>query len=205
MRYPVANRQHWVLWAHKCSLFPLKSKCVCNTVYSGWMDSSWTYPLPSVFLHSHSSLCASLTTSLQMALYHYPKYPFRKKTSSKQLRFLLSHQRGAECPPRFLLSHPEGLLRRISSIKHWEITMLCTSNLLYCKSGRDLVGKWVLTYRNPCSTFPWSLWSLPLLRIGWWVEQTSVMTLSGNSYGSNWNLTRSQSVSKDLQSGLQCQ
>lgn len=171
--------------------------------------AEWKAPghtLYHLYSYSHSSSCASLTTSLQMALYHYPKYPFRKKTSSKQLRLLLSHQRGAECPPRFLLSHPECLLRRISSIKHCKITRLCTSNLLCCRPGWDLVGKRVLMYRNRCSRFPWSLWSLPLLRIGWWVEQTLVMTLSGNSYGRQLrNLTRSQSVSKDLQSGLQCQ
>lgn len=77
------------------------------------------------------------------------KIPLQEKISSKQFRFVLSHQRGAERPPRFLLSHPEGLLRRVSSIKHWEITMLCTSSLLYCRPGWDLVRKWVLTHRKP--------------------------------------------------------
>lgn len=150
--------------------------------------------------------CASLTTSLQMALYHYPEYPFRKKQAQNNwdscwvTKEKLSVLQGS-C---FLIQKVFWGGAAASNIERSQ--GFVQSNLLYCRLGWDLVGRWVLIHRNPCSTFPWSIWSVPLLKIGWWVEQISVMTLSGNSYGRQLrNLTRSQSVSKDLQSGLQCQ
>lgn len=107
--------------------------------------------------------CAPLTSSLQMALYHHPKYPFRKKTNLKQLkRAHAEPPRGARWSAMFLPSHPDGFL----GIKQGESTRFCTSSLLYHRPGWELLGRWVLIYTNPCSAFSWSIWSLLVLKMG---------------------------------------
>lgn len=122
------------------------------------------------------------------------KIPLQEKTSLKQLRFMLSHQRGAKWPARFLLSHPEGFLSKDSSIKQWESTRLCTSNLLYCRTGWDLVGGWVLIHTNPCSIFPWSFGPYHCWRWDTGLDRPRVWPCLAIPMGSNWETSQEASV-----------